>query len=59
MLFRSHADGGEPDRVKRLSPQIPMQRGGEPEEVAAAIAWLLSDEASYVTGTFVDLAGGR
>ncbi len=54
-----HADGGEPDRVKRLSPQIPMQRGGEPEEVAAAIAWLLSDEASYVTGTFVDLAGGR
>ncbi|MFT5705057.1 MAG: NAD(P)-dependent dehydrogenase (short-subunit alcohol dehydrogenase family), partial [Shewanella sp.] len=54
-----HADGGEPNRVKRLSPQIPMQRGGEPEEVAAAIAWLLSDEASYVTGTFIDLAGGR
>lgn len=38
---------------------IPMGRGGEPEEVAAAIAWLLSDEASYVTGTFMDLAGGR
>lgn len=54
-----HADGGEPDRVKRLAPMIPMGRGGEPEEVAAAIAWLLSDEASYVTGTFMDLAGGR
>ncbi|MBL4816856.1 MAG: SDR family oxidoreductase, partial [Shewanella sp.] len=54
-----HADGGEPERVKRLAPMIPMGRGGEPEEVAAAIAWLLSDEASYVTGTFMDLAGGR
>lgn len=54
-----HADGGEPNRVERLSPQIPMQRGGTPEEVANAIAWLLSDEASYVTGTFVDIAGGR
>jgi len=39
--------------------QIPLQRGGQPAEVAAAIAWLLSDEASYVTGTFVDVAGGR
>ncbi|WP_065188029.1 SDR family oxidoreductase [Shewanella woodyi] len=54
-----HADGGESDRVKRLAPNIPMKRGGEPDEVAAAIAWLLSDEASYVTGTFVDIAGGR
>lgn len=54
-----HGDGGEPDRVKRISPTIPLQRGGEPEEVAAAIAWLLSGEASYVTGSFIDIAGGR
>ena len=54
-----HADGGEPDRVERLKSQIPLRRGGEPSEVAAAIAWLLSDEASYVTGSFIDLGGGR
>ena len=54
-----HATGGEPGRVDRLKPTIPMKRGGQPEEVASAILWLLSDEASYVTGTFVDLAGGR
>lgn len=54
-----HADGGEVGRVERLAPQIPMGRGGEPEEVAAAITWLLSDEASYVTGSFIDLAGGK
>ncbi|MEI8632709.1 SDR family oxidoreductase [Vibrio sp. PP-XX7] len=54
-----HADGGEPDRVARLAPQIPLQRGGTPDEVANAIAWLLSDEASYVTGSFIDLAGGK
>ncbi|MBX9446557.1 SDR family oxidoreductase [Dickeya chrysanthemi] len=54
-----HADGGEPGRVDRLSQAIPMQRGGQPEEVANAIAWLLSDEASYVTGSFIDLAGGK
>lgn len=54
-----HASGGEPNRVDRLAPAIPMQRGGRPEEVAAAILWLLSDEASYATGTFIDLAGGR
>ena len=54
-----HADGGEPDRVQRLSPQIPLQRGGTAEEVANAIAWLLSDEASYVTGSFIDIAGGK
>lgn len=54
-----HADGGEPGRVDRLSPQIPLQRGGRPEEVAHAIAWLLSDEASYVTGSFIDVAGGK
>lgn len=54
-----HADGGEPDRVDRLADSIPMGRGGSPEEVAHAIAWLLSDEASYVNGTFIDAAGGR
>jgi len=54
-----HADGGEADRVERVKSQIPLQRGGQPAEVAAAIAWLLSDEASYATGTFIDLAGGR
>jgi len=56
---RMHADGGEPDRIERLAAQIPLQRGGQPEEVANAIAWLLSDEASYVTGSFMDLAGGK
>ncbi|WP_299138757.1 SDR family oxidoreductase [uncultured Vibrio sp.] len=54
-----HADGGEPDRVDRLASQLPLQRGGTPEEVANSIAWLLSDEASYVTGSFIDIAGGR
>jgi len=54
-----HADGGEPGRVDRLAKQIPLQRGGTPEEVAQSIAWLLSDEASYVTGAFIDIAGGR
>lgn len=54
-----HADAGEPGRVDRISSQIPMLRGGQPEEVASAIAWLLSEDASYVTGSFIDLAGGR
>ncbi len=54
-----HASGGEPGRVDRVKSAIPMKRGGQPEEVAAAILWLLSDEASYVTGSFVDLAGGK
>lgn len=54
-----HADGGEPGRVARLAASIPMRRGGEPEEVAAGILWLLSDEASYTTGSFIDMAGGR
>ncbi|WP_313353784.1 SDR family oxidoreductase [Kosakonia cowanii] len=54
-----HASGGEPGRVDRVSSAIPMQRGGQPEEVAQAIAWLLSDRASYVTGSFIDLAGGK
>lgn len=54
-----HASGGEPGRVDRIKNSIPMRRGGQPEEVAAAILWLLSDEASYTTGTFIELAGGR
>jgi len=54
-----HASGGEPRRVDRLGPQLPMQRGGYAIEVARAILWLLSDEASYSTGTFIDVAGGR
>jgi NAD(P)-dependent dehydrogenase (short-subunit alcohol dehydrogenase family) len=54
-----HASGGEPGRVDRVKAFVPMQRGGHPEEVAAAILWLLSDEASYATGSFIDLAGGR
>ncbi len=54
-----HATGGEPDRVERLAGNIPLRRGGTAEEVAQAIAWLLSDEASYVTGSFIDIAGGR
>lgn len=54
-----HASGGEPGRVDRLKHALPMQRGGAPEEVANAILWLLSDEASFVTGNFIDLAGGR
>ncbi len=54
-----HAAGGEPGRVERLAPSIPMGRGGEPAEIAQCIAWLLSDDASYVTGAFIDAAGGR
>jgi NAD(P)-dependent dehydrogenase (short-subunit alcohol dehydrogenase family) len=54
-----HADGGEPGRVDRLGPTLPMQRGGDPIEVARAILWLLSNEASYSTASFIDVAGGR
>jgi len=54
-----HAKGGEPGRIERVKPSIPMQRGGQPEEVAAAILWLLSEEASYITGTMLDVSGGR
>jgi NAD(P)-dependent dehydrogenase (short-subunit alcohol dehydrogenase family) len=54
-----HASGGEPGRVERLKDAVPLGRGGHPEEVARAILWLASDEASYVTGSFVDVSGGR
>ncbi|HBB9751153.1 TPA: SDR family oxidoreductase [Escherichia coli] len=54
-----HASGGEPGRVDRVKSNIPMQHGGQAEEVAQAIVWLLSDKASYVTGSFIDLAGGK
>ncbi len=54
-----HADGGDPGRVDRLQHLLPMGRGGQPEEVAEAVVWLLSDAASFVTGTFIDLAGGK
>lgn len=53
-----HACGGEPGRVDRLKSKIPMQRGGKPEEVAEAIYWLASENASFATGSFLDLAGG-
>lgn len=54
-----HASGGEPDRVERVKAWVPMKRGGTVAEVAAAILWLLSDEASYTTGAFIDVAGGK
>jgi NAD(P)-dependent dehydrogenase (short-subunit alcohol dehydrogenase family) len=54
-----HAAGGEPGRVDRVKSSIPMQRGGQPEEVAAAVLWLLSDEASFTTGAILDVAGGK
>jgi NAD(P)-dependent dehydrogenase (short-subunit alcohol dehydrogenase family) len=54
-----HAQGGEPSRVDRVKASVPMKRGGRPEEVAAAILWLMSNEASYITGTILDVSGGR
>lgn len=54
-----HACGGEPGRVDRIKDSLPMKRGGHPGEVASAIVWLLSDEASYTTGSFIELAGGK
>ncbi|MCJ2016609.1 SDR family oxidoreductase [Methylobacterium sp. E-065] len=54
-----HASGGEPDRVERLGPAVPLGRAGTAEEVAAPIVWLLSEEASYTTGAILDIGGGR
>jgi NAD(P)-dependent dehydrogenase (short-subunit alcohol dehydrogenase family) len=54
-----HASGGEPDRVNRVKEYVPMKRGGEPDEVARAILWLLSGEASFTTGAFIDVTGGK
>ena len=54
-----HANSGVPDRIERLSPTIPMQRAGTPEEVAAAVLWLLSPAASYTTGAILEVGGGR
>jgi NAD(P)-dependent dehydrogenase (short-subunit alcohol dehydrogenase family) len=54
-----HASGGEPDRAKRVAPQVPMQRAGTADEVAQAIVWLMGTESSYTTGALLDVAGGR
>jgi NAD(P)-dependent dehydrogenase (short-subunit alcohol dehydrogenase family) len=54
-----HAANGEPGRIARLNPTIPMQRAGTPEEIAQSVQWLLSDAASYVTGTILEVGGGR
>lgn len=54
-----HASGGEPDRAHRLSSTVPMKRVGSAEEIANAIVWLMSDQASYVTSTILDVSGGR
>lgn len=54
-----HASGGEPNRIERVAPSIPLKRAGEPSEVASTILYLLSDEASYVTGAILDVSGGR
>ena len=53
-----HASGGEPLRIERVKENIPMRRGGQAHEVAQAILWLLSNEASYTTGSFIDVSGG-
>ena len=54
-----HASGGEPDRVERVKTSVPLQRGGQPDEVAQGIIWLLSEAASYCTGSLLDISGGR
>ncbi|MDB5572850.1 MAG: NAD(P)-dependent oxidoreductase [Tardiphaga sp.] len=54
-----HASGGEPDRAHRLAHNVPMKRAGTADEIANAIVWLMSDEASYVTATILDVSGGR
>ena len=54
-----HATGGQPDRVARLAPLLPIGRAGEADEIAAAVVWLLGDDASYCTGSILDVSGGR
>jgi len=54
-----HKSGGEPNRVDRLKESLPIKRGGQPEEVAAAVSWLVSNESSYTTGAFIEVSGGR
>jgi NAD(P)-dependent dehydrogenase (short-subunit alcohol dehydrogenase family) len=54
-----HASGGEPDRIERVKDSVPMKRVGQPGEIAHAILWLLSDEASFTTGAILDVAGGK
>jgi len=54
-----HATSGRPERLKEMAPTIPMKRAGSAEEVARAVAWLLSDAASYTTGTILEVGGGR
>ena len=54
-----HASGGEPQRVDRVKCAVPMKRGGTADEVAQAVLWLMSAEASYTTGAFIDVSGGR
>jgi NAD(P)-dependent dehydrogenase (short-subunit alcohol dehydrogenase family) len=54
-----HASGGQPDRAREMAPLVPMQRAGSAEEVARSIVWLLSADASYTTGSILDVAGGR
>jgi NAD(P)-dependent dehydrogenase (short-subunit alcohol dehydrogenase family) len=54
-----HLTSGDPGRVERIGRSAPLDRPGEPEEIARAIVWLASDEASYITGALLDIAGGR
>lgn len=54
-----HASAGRPDRLQQLAPSVPMKRAGSAGEVAAGVAWLLSDAASYTTGTILEIGGGR
>ncbi|MBL8137516.1 MAG: SDR family oxidoreductase, partial [Acidobacteria bacterium] len=54
-----HASGGQPDRLERIAPLVPMLRPGAPEEIAGAILWLLSTDASYTSGALLDVSGGR